>query len=220
MPVACLRRILCVVVVLGGGFLASCGNQKSAASPANSAGPSLESIALFERPQLGRDRMPRLAYESDYGDVTVDFVSARRVRVRTKRYAMWITRGTKSGGENWNAGFNPSVVCLHLFDARGTPVAFQCASAGEALMLGRVFVLLSGGAEGAPGLRPHEVVMAGLAPVGARELRVVSSRGKGTPVGVQDGAFVLLTRRSVDGLEVRGSQGERDLLPLNACQEC
>ncbi|MGB7158760.1 MAG: hypothetical protein WBD40_11875 [Tepidisphaeraceae bacterium] len=174
---------------------AGCGSSQSGSDTVERASHAPTStLPAFERPRNEDDVLPRLAYESRYGDVTVDFDSSRRVRARTRRFRMWIMRGVEARLSVSVSGSEPSVVCLHLFDERDMPVAFQCAPAAEAAEPLRVFALLSGGAAGAPGLRAREVVLAGLAPSDASAVRVITRGGETKPVHVVDGGFLYLTR--------------------------
>lgn len=173
----------------------------------------------FNGARKASDELPPGAYAEDYGAFDVDRLSSRRVPVETKRYRLWLTRGIALDGNEWRAGFDRNVVCAHLYDDRNRAVAFQCAPRTELAIPGRLLFVLSGGRQGAPGLRPHEVVIAGLAPRGASVVTAGTEKARGY-ARVRKGAFVLITRSYVDEVFFRDGNTVVAEVGVNTCQSC
>jgi hypothetical protein len=179
-----------------------------------------DELEVLRRGATARDVLPPAAHGGTYDGVDVDFESARHIGASTNRYRLWVSRGTTTGASAWRSSFDPTLVCLHLFDGRGAGAGFGCApQATAANDPGRLMIVLSGGAQGAPGLRPREVVIAGVVPDDVREVWLEHRGERVADVPLSDNGFVQLTRTRVDGIGFLSASG-----PLrqrvNACQAC
>lgn len=197
------------------------GGCGQAAPTANEPAPS-SSIAdrIFDGDRSSADRLPSTAYEADYGETAVDLGSSRWIPIRARGYRMWVTRALGNADAAWRSAFDREQICVHLFGRRAKPVAFQCAPIRDADRPRRLLIVLSGGAEGAPGLRPREVVIAGIAPVGSSSASIVTTRGAEIGVAVKRQGFLRATRAPIAGLRVESANGMFYEIPLNGCQDC
>lgn len=165
-----------------------------------------------------RDEFPAVSDDS-YPDVRIDRASALRADSGHSRYRLWLTRGERIGGGHWKDSFDAREVCLHLFDERLVLRGSQCAAMREADQPGRLLMVLSGGADGAPGLRPREVVVAGVALRGIDAVQV-GAASRFVRARVKDSAFLVVTRIDVDAVEFRSGDALRGKVVVNACQRC
>ncbi len=129
--------------------------------------------------------------DSAYPDVHIDRKSALRVGPASSRFRLWLTRAERIGGGSWQDSFDPREVCLHLFDEHLVLRGFQCASVRDVGRPERLLMVLSGGAAGAPGLRPREVVIAGIVPSDVDEVRV-GAGSMTARVAAREGRFFSL----------------------------
>lgn len=207
-----------IAVVLVAGAFAGCGGQMRIDVVTDQTG-LVDAVDQFQwRRSTPRDEFPAVA-DDTYPDVRIDRRSALRVDAGKSRYRLWLTHGERIGGGSWSDSFDPREVCLHLFDADLVLRGFQCTSVRDATVPGKLLMVLSGGAAGAPGLRPREVVIAGLAPDGADAVRA-GAASKSEEVPLRERAFLVITRIDVDMVEfLRGDQ-VRTSVVVNACQRC
>lgn len=150
----------------------------------------------------------------------VDRASVRRVRVASRRYVLWAFSGRQILGPNRLAGAAFPRFCLQLVEARGRrALATQCVAREQSGVPGVLMVALSGGAEGAPGFRPREAVIAGLVPRSVGVVGLIGLRAALGRVRVRDSGFLFGTRRVVAGLVFESAAGSVQTR-VDACQLC
>lgn len=194
--------------------LVGCGSEDRPRAAAESDRNSL-SADIPGREVSNRDALPVTTDSLRLQNVTVDRASARRVARFGNGWTVWTLRGGQTGPAVLAEG--SAVVCLAIVE-KSTTIAAKCAAETVLGDPSRSMIMLSGGAAGAPGLRPREVVIVGALADTTTRVSLVSDRSRAA--GVAEGVYWLNTRAIVTAVRFVTRGGEVNEVVLDACQRC
>lgn len=174
-------------------------------------------VGLLNRGATPRDVFPGATEDLRLQGVVVNGSSARRAVALKGGFSVWVLRGEQSGPPVLAEGGN--VVCLAVL-RRGAAIAAKCAAETVLGDAERLMIVLSGGAAGAPGLRPREVVAAGVVDDPAADVELVTDEPRVDAVANVAGVYWAHTRSTVKGIVVRWRDGDAQFMKFDACQKC
>lgn len=195
-------------------MLLGCGTEDRSRSVTESDRPA-SPVDRLDGEATERAALPVTTDSLRLQDVTVDRASARRVARLGNGWTVWTLRGEQTGPAVLAEG--SAAVCLAIID-RSTTIAAKCAAETVLADPARSMIMLSGGAAGAPGLRPREVIVVGALADPSTRVTFVSDRSRAA--GVAEGIYWLNTRAIVTAARFVKRGGEVNEIALDACQRC
>lgn len=112
------------------------------------------------------------------------------------------------------------VACLAVLDRHEQILAEKCAAERALSEPGALMVVLSGGAKGAPGWMPREVLIAGTASASAGDVAILTEAGDSRDVANSDGVFAVTSRSIVEAVAFGFDTSEARVVPIKTCQSC
>lgn len=207
-----MKYVTAIIAV--GIMLLGCGTEDRSRSVTESDRPA-SPVDRPDREATERAELPVTTDSLRVQNVTVDRASARRVVRLGNGWTVWTLRGEQTGPAVLAEG--SAAVCLAIID-RSTTIAAKCAAETVLADPARSMIMLSGGAAGAPGLRPREVIVVGALADRTTRVSLVSDRARAA--GTANGIYWLSTRATFTGVRFVKRGGVINEVALDACQSC